>query len=48
MLITLILISSNVGTFFNNDAKQRFIQIFASKSVNSERGFIFNMEGDDF
>lgn len=40
-------ISSYVETLINNNAKQHFIKIFTSNSVNSKRGSIFNMDDDN-
>lgn len=39
--------TSDVETFINSDAHQCFTNYFASKSVDSERWFIYSVEEDD-
>lgn len=39
---------SDVETFINIDAHQHFTNYFARMSIRSDRGFVYNMEEDNF
>lgn len=39
--------SYNDKTFVNCDAQNRYTKTFSTKSIHSERGFVFDMEEED-